>query len=215
MITRKLLILVGFIGLLVYVVWFPFFNVFRTGDINSTSFVDIFKYGVKHYSRDRNDAMNATEGRSLGLYFAVYNLIENDRYASMGKSTIAAIDHAIPKILNPSKGLGTEEELERRMKTYIDSADSVLLLAYAEFSFFGGVYAVLLFSLIYLFYNKVSNGIFKNNLINLFSIFILFDMSFNVERKLDAIFSEMISFLLFGIIVLIVYKMGLMLFIRR
>jgi hypothetical protein len=98
------------------------------------------------------------------------------------------------------------------MKAFEDSADSILLLAYGDFSFLGGIYTLLLYCFIYWCYTVISfayNKLQKNSLISFYLILALFNITWNIEGKLDDLFADMVGIVLVGVLLFAVQKLNL------
>ena len=217
LINKKFLIYLTGFGLFIYFVYFPFYNIIRRTPVEFqfdspiTSLIAIYEYGIDSYTDASGDASELTEEREIGLYRAVYWLAQNDTEndISWGKVTLAAIDHAIPKIINPGKGLGSEVILQNRMNTANDSADSVLLLAFADFSILGSVLAVLIYYVVYRMWLLISNGFrffFDESIVSYYFAFFLFKMSFSIEQKLDGILADTVAYFLVCILIISAHK---------
>ena len=213
-ITKKLVSSVLLIFVVIYFVYFPFYNVIRWNKVNFSpshpieSLVAIVKYGMNNFSVQQTEAIQSTDERTLGLYEALYNLFNNCTEWGNGKLTIAAIDGAIPRILNPNKGKGTEYILEQMTGTYTDQADSIPLEACGDFGSFGAFYAVFLFLVLFWLYEKYSYlyyKLFKSYLVPTFIMFEILSITWNIEGN----FGGRISFFfssIFSIIVLLLLE---------
>lgn len=213
-ISKKIVsyIIVIFFGL--YLIYFPFYNVVRWNNVSFNpshpieSLSAIIKYGIRNYSQQQTTASQSTDERSLGLYEALYNLFHNCTEWGNGKLTVAAIDGAIPRIINPNKGNGTERTLERMAGVYNDQADSILLEACGDFKFLGSLYAVILFAILFWLYEKYSYlyyKLFGSYLIPTFILFELLSITWNIEGNLGGRIAFFFSSI-FSIIVLLILE---------
>lgn len=195
--------------------YFPFYNVMRrsTTQIDHSNYINslisLVENSRNHFS-DKKKTDNS-EGRALNLYYALYRIVKYDKSPENGKLFLAAIDHALPKVLNPNKGEGTEPILLKKMRCNKDQADSVLLLAYGDFGLFlGFFYSLLLYLLIiyiYVLLYKWSRFYLNNcSAVGILLIVFLISMSWNVERKLDVFFSSYIHLIIISIILLFLSK---------
>ena len=205
-ITKKLVSSMLLLFVIIYFVYFPFYNVIRWNKVNFNpshpieSLVDIVKYGMNNYSVQQSEAIQSTDERTLGLFETIYNLFNNCTEWGNGKLTIAAIDGAIPKILNPNKGRGTEYILEQMTGTYRDQADSIPLEACGDFGPFGAIYAVFLFFTLFWLYEKYSYlyyKLFKSYLVPTFLMFEIMSIAWNIEGnfggRISVFFSSIFS----------------------
>ncbi|MBA6315440.1 hypothetical protein [Cellulophaga baltica] len=219
-INKKFIIIIACFGIFLYTVYFPFYNIIRFSPVQfdlknpTESISEIYNFGISSYDNSKEGASELTDTRAIGLYRAVYWLAKYDTNEdiSWGGITLAAIDHAIPKAINPGKGLGSETILEKRMHAPNDSADSILLLALADYSIFGNLYTILLYILIYyllLVIARKSETLFGQNIISYYLIFFIFRLTFDVEQKLDAILANIVSFILVIILIVAIQKLNI------
>lgn len=211
-ITFKTVSFFCIIILLIYIFYFPFYNVIRWNSVkfNPTSpvesFIQIIDYGIENWGTESKNAAQITTSRELGLYSAVAHIIKNDNNFQYGKLTFLAVDNAIPSIINPNKGLGTEEFLEKQSRALTDTADSVLYLSYGEFSFIGFIYVVFIFYFLGVIYQIIGSFFFRKTKSHLYGILIvvtLFSIAWNVELKLDALFSNLFSSIVYFVILFV------------
>ena len=174
LINRKVLIYITGFCTFLYFVYFPFYNIIRHSPIiftaNSpiTSIKSIYDYGIRSFEDNNKSASQSVDTRALGLYRSLYKLaeIDSDTDITWGAITLSAIDHAIPKVINPGKGSGSELLLQNRLHTNKDSADSILLIALADYSILGSIITALIFFVVYkILYSLyfISESIFGNN----------------------------------------------------
>lgn len=213
----KSIFLIGILVLFIIKIYFPFYNVMRwtsvkiDGNNFATSIINILGDTGSKFEENKKHAKNVSEGRALNLYYALYRIVKYDTSPDNGKLLIAAIDHAIPKLLNPNKGKGTELILQKKMRCNTDQADSILLLSYGDFGFYlGPLYSVLLFLLIICIYVLLyrCNYLYLNNgpFMGVMLIIYLISMSWNVEAKLDGYFASYIHLILISVILFLMDK---------
>ncbi len=192
-ISKKIISYVLIIFMGIYFVYFPFYNVIRWNNVSFNprhpieSLTAIINYGINNFSNQLLEASHSTDERTLGLYQALYNLFKNCTDWGNGSLTIAAIDGAIPRVLNPNKGDGTEQILENMSKSYTDQADSILLEACGDFASWGALYAVVLFFVLFWLYEKYSYlyfKMFKSYLVPTFIMFEMLSITWNIEGNL-------------------------------
>ena len=193
--TLKKVSLMGCFAVFLWLVYFPFYNVIRWNPISFDSnhpiesLSSILSYGIENYSLNADDQLESSQERSLGLYNAVYLLAKRDITPQYGKITAASIDIAIPKVLNPNKGKGSEGMLENMTGAHVDIADSFMLLSYGEFGVVGGLYCCFLYVFFIVLYSKYAQFykiIIKSNLVPIFILFTTFDNLWNVESKVES-----------------------------
>lgn len=203
------------IVLFIWLIYFPFYNVMRSTsfrfDVNKPieSVTNVVEDTVNRWGDDSKRAKKDSEGRSLNLFYALYKLIENDQYPTYGKVYLSCIDVAVPKVINPSKGVGPEVGLERRMKLYTDQADSYLLYSYADFHIFGGLLCsiyICITILIYKFIFVISNYLIRNNLIDILLISEFISLSWNVESSISGIYIYLFRMFI-PIIIIFLFKL--------
>lgn len=192
---NKKFIMIGIgAGLFLWLVYFPFYNVFRWSPVKFDSkqpvesLVGIIEYGIDNYSLEKDDAAESSEKRTMGLYDAIYQLLKASPEPQYGSLTAEAVDVAIPRIFNPGKGNGSEEPLEKLTKQNNDIADSFLLLGVGDFLLFGGIYAALLYIVIARLYSLYCNIFYKKlkvMIVPLFFIGYLITWAWNIENKVD------------------------------
>lgn len=222
-INKRFLIYLSFLFLAIIFIYFPFYNVIRWNKVNFNprhpieSLVSVVEYGIKNYSLQQSEATQSTDERSLGLYEALYNLFHNCTEWGEGKLTIAAIDGAIPRVLNHGKGKGTELILERMTGTYRDQADSIPLEACGDFGSFGAFYSVFIFAFLFWIYEKYSYlyyKLFGSYLIPTFIMFELLSLTWNIEGNLGGHISFFFSSI-FSIILLLILEHYKVIYIVR
>lgn len=198
--NRKFVIISLCIGLFLLVVYFPFYNIIRLSpvifDTNRPveSVVEIMDYGIKNYDDKIDNASESTEKRSLGLYNAFYMAVEKNPEWNWGAITISNIDMAIPRILNPNKKV--KDIVVNSLGVNSDIADSVLLTSVCEFGLLGGLYAALIFLIVFVMYSLYSDILVtytSSLLIPVYIMFSLFNMCWNVEVIMTAFFSYFFS----------------------
>lgn len=223
-ITKKSItyVLILFIGL--YFIYFPFYNVIRWNNVSFNprhpieSLSAIINYGLNNFSSRHIEAAQSTDERTLGLYQAIYNLFENCNEWGNGRLTLAAIDGAIPRVLNPNKGDGTERILEEMSKTYTDQADSILLEACGDFSSLGALYAVVLFGVLFWLYEKYSYlyyKLFRSYLIPTFIMFEMLSITWNIEGNIGGRIAFFFSSIFTIILLLILERYQIVVIKRR
>ncbi|MUH35595.1 hypothetical protein D9O36_07070 [Zobellia amurskyensis] len=221
LINKKLLLYTLCLASFIYLVYFPFYNVIRRTSVSFdksapiSSIKKIYDYGLNTYSEGNERASELTDNRAIGLYRALYWLAENDtdNKISWGAITLSAIDHATPKVINPSKGLGSEHLLEKRMQTSKDSADSVLLLSLADYSMLGSIFTVLIYFLIFqLWYwiSRTSDLLWGQTITSLYVVYFLFSVSFSIEQKLDGILANTVAYVLVVSLIVLIHKFNLL-----
>lgn len=213
--TLKKVSMIGCAAAFLWLVYFPFYNVIRwnpvTFDSNHPieSLSAIVEYGIANYSVNAEEQLESSQSRSLGLYNAVYMLANKNITPKYGEITGASIDVAIPKVLNPDKGTGSEGILENMTGAHVDIADSFMLLSYGEFGVFGGFYCSFLYIFFILLYSKYAQfyrGFAKSDLIPIFILFVMFDNLWNVENKVEAYISWFFGSIFTIIIVICIEK---------
>lgn len=218
MFNRKFVIISLCIGLFLLIVYFPFYNIIRRSpvifDSNSPveSVVEIMNYGIENYDKKIDNANESTDKRSLGLYNAFYMAVEKNPEWSWGSVTVSFIDMAIPRFLNPNKGTGKKDIITNVLGVNYDIADSVLLTGVCEFGIWGGLYAALLFLVVFVMYSLYSNILViytSSLLIPVYIMFSLFNMCWNVEVIMTAFFSYFFSSIPMIIILYIIEKFQL------
>ena len=218
LINKKFIFYVFSFGMFMYFIYFPFYNIIRRTPVEFklsspiVSIIGIYEYGVNSFEESREDSAESTDSRAIGLYRALYWLARSDSEDDItwGAITLAAIDHAIPRIINPGKGLGSEELLQRRMNTSNDSADSILLLAFADYSILGSIITLLIYYLVYRIWLLISNVYkfsFGTSILSFYFVFFLFRMTFSIEQKLDGILADTVAYILIGAIIVSLHKL--------
>lgn len=216
--NRKFVIVAASVGLFLLMVYFPFYNIIRNSPVKFNpdnpvqSVVEIVDYGLENYDKKIDNANESTDKRSLGLYNAFYLAVEKQPEWQWGKLTVAFIDAAIPRFLNPDKGKGSGDMITRAIGLNTDIADSALLTGVCEFGLLGGVYAVLLFWVVFMvygFYAQLLTVYTSSLLIPIYIIFSLFNMCWNVEVLITAFFSWFFSSIPMIIILYIVERFGI------
>lgn len=218
--TKKKIAWIIVVLLVIFKIYFPFYNVMRrtTVKIDSSNFTTSLLYIIEdtnsRFDSKKGSASETSEGRALNLYYALYRIIKYDKTPSNGKLLIAAIDHALPKFVNPNKGSGTEIILQKKMFSKKDQADSILILAYGEFGLLiGAFYSFLLFILIifiYVLFEKI-NFIFNKDasIIAFLQVVYLISFSWNVEGKLDAYFASFVHLAILSIILMLLVRFNI------
>ncbi|MBD0850778.1 hypothetical protein [Maribacter arenosus] len=226
LINKKMMMYALGFAAFMYFIYFPFYNIIRHSPVKVdlqdpiSSISEIYDYGITSFSdADKNSSVR-TDDRALGLYRAVYWLMDYDseKEITWGRITLAAIDHAIPKVVNPSKGQGSEILLQERMNTKKDSADSVLLLALADYSMFGGIFTVIVYLLVYKIWFLIagcSEFFFGKTIVSLYIVFFLFDTAFSIERKLDGILANTVSYFLVIVVIVLVHRLNFITLLQR
>ena len=215
--TIKRIVWIGFFVLFVIKIYFPFYNVMRRSSVKidssnfTTSLISVLQDTRNNFDAKKNHAKEVSEGRALNLYYALYRIAKYDKSPENGKLFIAAIDHAIPKVLNPYKGEGTEPILQKKMRCNTDQADSILLLSYGDFGFYlGSFYSVLLYFLIIYVYVLLCrcNYLYLNNgpMMGVLLILYLISMAWNVEGKLAGYFASYIHLIIMTILLFLMSK---------
>lgn len=193
-ITLKKCLLVSILAGLFFSIYYPFYNVIRRNDITFDttqpiqSMIQVVDYGIDNFGEKSKDASELTAERSLGIYQAMYMIMQKNPVCRMGELTYLSIDVAIPKVLNPNKGAGTEEEIQKMSGSLFDIADSYFLLGFAEFNFFGCIYAILLYLFVFFSYSKYANflsGLKFGTMSSIYVMFSLFDVTWEVESKFE------------------------------
>lgn len=198
---------------LIYFVLFPFYNIVRSTklvdvDHPVNSIVNIVDYGIKNYNSGIFEAKESTNVRAVFLFSHLYEYIGNDHRPFYGYVLYNAIDHGIPQFMNPSKGSGTEELVSNASGKGWDIADSFLLDSYADFKILGSI----IFALYYLFFLNVLSLILKcmkktdSKWVFLVFILTLVDVSYNVEMKVDGLFSLLFQLPIYILILCIIER---------
>lgn len=211
-INKKFLLTISFLGVFFYLVYFPFYNVMRRSDVSFdashpfSSLMELVSYANDNWSsRYREEKKEDTTGkRSLGLYEGIYSLIASKPLPKNGTIAVATVDFAIPKVLNPHKGMGPEPILEKMTNRNVDIADSVLLYTYGDFNYFGFIFAGLIYYAIFLLYNlyaKIWERYFHVNLIPLFLAFTMISLAWNIEGNIGVSISFLFSSFIFLLII--------------
>lgn len=217
--NRKFAISAVSIGLFLLVFYFPFYNIIRLSPVkfnpNSPieSVVSIVDYGLENYDKKIGNASESTDKRSLGLYNAFYLAVEKQPEWQWGKITLAFIDTAIPRFLHPGKGDEAGNIITRAIGVNTDIADSALLTGVCEFGIWGGVYAALLFLIVFMVYNfyaKLLTVHTSSLLISVYIMFSLFGMCWNVEVLITAFFSWFFSSIPIIFALYIIERFGIM-----
>lgn len=218
--TKKKIACVILILFLILKIYFPFYNVMRRSNVQIdnnnyiTSLIHVVKNAKNDFSSQKNNAAKSSERRALNLYYALYRIVKYDNSPSNGSLLIAAIDHAIPKYLNPNKGNGTEEILQRKMHCKTDQADSILLLGYGDFGLFvGAFYSFILFVLIICIHVLLDRfSVFLSNNRSTFGILLvvyLISFSWNVEHRLDGFFASFVHLTILLIVLMLLSKFNI------
>lgn len=216
-INKKLIITISFCGIIFYLIYFPFYNLMRTSGfyfdtkhpLESLSELVATSIDNWNYRVTDEKAEGSSGSRSLGLYHALHDLIKHNPNTKNGALTIADIDLALPKIINPNKGEGSAPILEKMTKHYVDQADSVLLLSYGDFHLFGAFYAVFLFYFILQIYNAYAylwKKIFKSKLVPLYILYFMISFVWNIESTINGMLSWFFGSIATLIIILFIEK---------
>lgn len=206
--------------LVVLKVYFPFYNVMRRSDVKIdkdnfvSSLIHIVKDSTNSFNSKKEQATETTKGRSLNLYYALYRIIKFDKSPNNGGLLIAAIDHAIPKFINPNKGMGTEKLLQKKMYLKTDQADSILILAYGDFGLIvGAFYSFILFLLIisiYVLFYRLNLSIFNfGSTFDILLIVYLISFAWNVEQKLDASFASFVHLSIMSLLLMLLNRFNI------
>lgn len=198
-----------------YSLIFPFYNIIRNSRLINperpvSTVIDVYNYGVENFRRDYNKANSSTKRRAIMLYGFLYDYIRTNPDSQNGKLTLAAIDQAIPRFLNPNKGRGTDPFLESLSRKRTDLSNSFLLHSYSDFHYWGIFlcYLLYLFSIwAYIFVFKVISLLFRHYSIILIIATSLFFMSFEVENKFEGVLANIIQLPLSILIILIVFRL--------
>lgn len=215
--SKKKIVMICVIVFMIFKIYFPFYNIMRSSDVKfdsnnfTTSLLQTVENAKNDFDSKKDAAARTSEGRALNLYYALYRIIKYDKFPNNGELFIIAIDHALPKLINPNKGKGTEEMLQEKMLCKTDQADSILLLAYADFGLFiGAFYAFLLFILliwIHWFIHIISISFFNyGSIISILLIVNLLSISWNVETKLDAYFASIVTLPIMAIFLMLLSR---------
>lgn len=220
---RNVVVFSSIISFILFI-YFPFYNVFRHNgiDYNTSnpiaSLTNIVNYGKDNYKYDIKKARVSTENRACGVYNAIYYLINNKPSPQYGKLTMSAIDVAIPKVIHPNKGNGTEVILEKMTNRNKDIADSFFLLSYGEFHIIGGVYTFILFFIFIKLYEKYALFFTKtmsSKIIPLLILNSMFSFCWNIEGKVETCISWFFSSFIIIVVFLILEKYKIIYFINR
>ncbi|MFC4097743.1 hypothetical protein [Euzebyella saccharophila] len=220
LINKKLIFYACCFGMFLYFVYFPFYNIVRRSPVEFeikdpiTSIQKIYDYGIGSSNDASDRAADLTASRAIYLYRAIYwvALNDTDKDITWGELTLIAIDHAIPKVLNPSKGLGSELILEDRQHTNKDSADSVLLLGLADYSMLGAIFTLLAYFTVYrilVFISNSSEIFFGDTIASLYVVYFVFKLAFATEKKLDSILADIITYTLVIFLIVLLHKSNL------
>ena len=179
-----------------------------------SSLIHVIEDTNNRFDSTKEDAAETSEGRALNLYYALYRIIKYDKSPSNGRLLLAAIDHAIPKYINPNKGAGSSVLLEKKMQIETDQADSVLLLAYGDFGLIVGAFYAFLLSLLiifmYVLLDRVSFMFFKiNSTIGILLLVYLISFAWNVEAALDGSFASFVHLIIVSIILVLLNKFNI------
>ena len=209
-------------ALFLFQVYFPFYDVIRSGSIHINSEEPIASlyeaviYGLDHKSEFKRSKKSAQK-RTIGLYDALYNLQKAEYELQYGELILSEIDVAIPKVLNPNKGIGSEKKLESMTGKYVDIADSILLEACGDFGLLGSVVAIFLYVLIlgvYSLYRKILCLFGGYEILSIFILYELFSICWNVEGCLAGTLSWFFSSFVW-IIVLFFCSKYRIIFVKR
>lgn len=189
----------GIILIIFYFVLFPFFNIVRNERLfdNSKPISTVFKtiyFGVNNFSSSYHIASARTEERSVFLFGYLYDVINLNPYPQNGMITVASIDNAIPRVLNPEKGAGSDPLLTAISKKYTDISNSYLLHAYADFNLSGSFFCYLMFIFVIGCYQLGFN--LTKNFSNHYSIALVFCISlffftYNIEAKFEDVLANL------------------------
>lgn len=192
------------LAIFLYLLYFPFYNIMRYGSgtvfFNPSapieSLVKLSSYAIDNWDTMNKEATTASDNRSLNLFDAIYDLIYYNPKPYYGELTWKAIDISIPKVLNPNKGEGSASILEKATKHNTDQADSYLLIAYGDYHYFGGFYALIIYFVlfsIYASYCRLLKKFFDVDILSLYFALMLFSFTWNVETSLDGCLSWFFS----------------------
>lgn len=218
--TKKKVVGIVVILFIILKIYFPFYNVMRKTNvqIDSNNFISSLIHIIEdtnsRFESNKKQATETSEGRALNLYYALYLIIKYDKTPSNGSLLIAAIDHAIPKYINPDKGAGSSILLEKKMLVKTDQADSVLLLSYGDFGLIVGAFYAFLLSLLIIFMHvlldRVSFMFFKiNSTIGILLLVYLISFAWNVEAALDGSFASFVHLIIISIILVLLNKFNI------
>lgn len=203
--------------LFIFEVYFPFYNVMRFTNVATNSSnpientLNLLDATISNYEEGKKKAAQMTEGRTLGLFNALYRLAENDNSPSCGQLFIESIGYATPSFLNKYKGEGTQILLERKAHSAVDQADSFLLMGYGDFGFLlGGPYAVFVYYIILFIYkvlSQISNCfLYRGNFVNGYICSMLFLFSYNLESDFEGLLAGILSFVPIQIVLILLCK---------
>lgn len=222
--TLKKVVIMGCFASFLWVVYFPFYNVVRWNPVRFDSshpvesLTQIVEYGINNYSQNSTEQLESSEQRSLGLYQAVYMLANRNISLGYGEISLASVDIAIPKVLNPNKGNGSEPILENMTGAHVDIADSLMLLSYGDFGIVGGFYCCFLYAFVILLYNRYAM-FFKKKLssasVPVFILFTMFDYLWNVEGKLESYLSWFFGSIFTILIILFLEKKNVIRILKK
>lgn len=181
----------------------------------TTSILQIIDETKTEFNSNKEYATETSEGRALNLYYALYRIIKYDKSPSDGKLFVAAVDHALPKLINPNKGLGTAVILENKMQCKNkDQADSILLLSYGDFGLYvGAFYSLLLFILVifaHVLIQEFSIACFNiKTTLDILLILNLIKFAWNVEGTLDGVFASFIHLIIMSILLFVLSRLDI------
>lgn len=210
------------LGFIAYI-WFPFFNVIRNNDIvydsnrPINSLINVITYGIDNWDAKKEHAEEVTEGRSINVYDAVLNLAKYQSIPMLGEIIMLEIDVAIPQLLNPNKGVGSQGLIEKLTKKNKDIADSFFLEEYADFMILGGFSTIVLYLLVFLLYalfSYIATKMFHSLLLPMFLLVKCIDICWNVEITLGSVISFFFIGSIVFFIVFIIEKFKLIIVIK-
>ena len=219
--TLKKITWIALVLIVIIKIYFPFYNVMRRVDVRfdsnnfTTSILQIIDETKTEFNSNKEYATETSEGRALNLYYALYRIIKYDKSPSDGKLFVAAVDHALPKLINPNKGLGTAVILENKMQCKNkDQADSILLLSYGDFGLYvGAFYSLLLFILVifaHVFIQECSIACFNiKTTLDILLILNLIKFAWNVEGTLDGVFASFIHLIIMSILLFVLSRLDI------
>jgi hypothetical protein len=193
--NKNMIVLIVGIGMFMYFVYFPFYNIMRNNRIPIDpknpigSLIELVENGIENYKQGDKNQQEAQNDRSLGLINAMCNTIKYVSYPEYGKVSLVGLKYAIPSVIVGKKSESSEVVLEKKAHSVADQADSVFLLAYVDFTVLGGIYALVLYffiSILYSYYANIFQTRLKTYLIPVFILFSLFSFFWNVEGKFES-----------------------------
>jgi hypothetical protein len=214
-INRKMIGLMFILLFVIYSVFFPFYNVVRWKGVvfeplhPIESITELVSVGIENYGAEKQAAKEISDTRSEGVYMAVYNMIGHMQQPGLVRYTMMEVDEAIPKVLNPNKGKGTEGIFENMTGAHLDIADSFFMLSAAEFGLMGGIYTLLLYLIVFLIYTKYERFVRVNFHCLTISLLLLtqaISTVWNIETKFSAAISWLFSSIFFVVTLMLLEK---------